>query len=294
MNEEEQNKSVHWSIVYRQLGNLLEQYEVEIARLKSQLVLEKKLRIQVEKELESVKTKQISSSASSKVSSNTIQELDSTTDEDEIPGSDTVDEEDPSLNAHFSEKNQSVKILPHSPTLPVQNASAFVKPISVPLGNVKEEKFLDTNPIGAESFESSDGEMHLRARSPEDMILLRETQPLAPLDINTLGVSDNRQKKGTEKKRPFEPEFLNDDVVRGNKRKALPAYECPDCQKFYELHGPVKESSVAPSWNDENRLGGGSLPNCKHQPLVQKVGRHRKLNIPKPIPNGFWESDFVD
>nr|4X01_A Chain A, DNA binding ctp1 [Schizosaccharomyces pombe 972h-]4X01_B Chain B, DNA binding ctp1 [Schizosaccharomyces pombe 972h-]4X01_C Chain C, DNA binding ctp1 [Schizosaccharomyces pombe 972h-]4X01_D Chain D, DNA binding ctp1 [Schizosaccharomyces pombe 972h-]4X01_E Chain E, DNA binding ctp1 [Schizosaccharomyces pombe 972h-]4X01_F Chain F, DNA binding ctp1 [Schizosaccharomyces pombe 972h-]4X01_G Chain G, DNA binding ctp1 [Schizosaccharomyces pombe 972h-]4X01_H Chain H, DNA binding ctp1 [Schi len=56
----EHNKSVHWSIVYRQLGNLLEQYEVEIARLKSQLVLEKKLRIQVEKEMESVKTKQIS------------------------------------------------------------------------------------------------------------------------------------------------------------------------------------------------------------------------------------------
>ena len=55
---------------------------------------------------------------------------------------------------------------------------------------------------------------------------------------------------------------------------------CPDCEKFYEAHGPSE--GVKPC----THLGSG------RNSLIQQVSRHRARWETTTRPIGFWNSDF--
>ncbi|EPY52092.1 CtIP-like endonuclease [Schizosaccharomyces cryophilus OY26] len=286
----------HWSSLYHELGNAIERLEEENIRLKTELTYEQRIRAQLEQELSNERSQKKTLPATKSPIKTTAppalslpplpnSQASTTEEEDEIPGSETAEED---FAGHEVPKQE-----PMSPKLPFQSNVKPEQNQNISLSIFKDEPNEDTILSSENSYQSSPGEARLQARAPEDMALLRETQPLAPLDINSLPQFQvPKQPEFVSKKKNSQDEF--DDVVRGKKRKALPAFDCPDCEKFYKLHGPIKDTGVALEWNDENRKPNSLPHTCPHSTLVQKVGRHRRLVPPKRIPDGFWESDFVD
>ncbi|EPX72106.1 CtIP-like endonuclease [Schizosaccharomyces octosporus yFS286] len=297
MTEQPKSTHRHWSNLYHELGNAIERLEEENLQLKTELTYEKSMRLQLEQELaneRSLKKTLPSTNSPRKSKAQFVPSMPSlpnsqastTEEEDEIPGSETAEED---FKDHEIPKQE-----PMSPKLPFQTDAQpeISKNESFPI--FKDEPNEDAMLSSENSYQSSPGEARLQARAPEDMAMLRETQPLAPVDINSLPRYSvpKRPEFGSKKDTINQEEF--DDVVRGKKRKLLPAFDCPDCQKFYKLHGPIKDTGIALAWNDENRKPNSLPHSCPHNTLVQKVGRHRRVVPPKKIPDGFWESDFID
>jgi len=92
----------------------------------------------------------------------------------------------------------------------------------------------------------------------------------------------NSKNKSTSKSKPSpnpppQPSttFKYKEVVRGEKRRALPAHDCEECKKFYD--------AICDGNSEFNKSD-----------LMKHCGRHRSKFTPDMTPEGFWEMSFTD
>ncbi|EEB06049.2 CtIP-like endonuclease [Schizosaccharomyces japonicus yFS275] len=237
--------SFDWKQLCAQFGDYVESLHREISSLKTALAFETELRKSLEEEINKAKAERRLTGADTKsnAAEDTEEEDVSTTEEEE-----EEDENDKADNIPLSRVASSVssgsvarisaKTMPNSDdseTSMDENAPlSSIHRTATPITPRQTSKTVDNSVLASDSDSDSEGEKKLQARSLEEMILLRETQiPLTPVAANKTNKHLPQPRKARQQQ-PSKPIIEDDDgtTIRGHKRKTLPAFDCPDCEKF--------------------------------------------------------------
>lgn len=93
------------------------------------------------------------------------------------------------------------------------------------------------------------------------------------------------------------PRVYDERVRKRAERKALPAWECQQCERFYAMlkrQGYKVDSDVlqCPNCGDDRRTEWDR--NGDVQGILQETSRHRHRFVAPPTPKNFWAIGFDD
>ncbi|GMI52774.1 hypothetical protein ScalyP_jg7264 [Parmales sp. scaly parma] len=126
-----------------------------------------------------------------------------------------------------------------------------------------ELNVVELNEVVEKENRKSGGNSKKRGREKEEKKEEEEEEEEEEIDTTTAKIK--KSKAGTS----------TSEVVRDEKRRALPAHDCEECKKFYD--------AICDGNSEFNKSD-----------LMKHCGRHRSKFTPDMTPEGFWEMSFTD